>query len=130
MNSAAQAVDIHTLHQQVRRLMMGIHQLNDDVNSKDAEFSDEIVSRGIDELQLDLARLKIALKSLQSAQSQPPRSESAIASVPSLLGGMAMGVILGKLLGSKLQLDLLPFLVGLDLVVGDSVNRSLISKNP
>ena len=36
-------------------------------------------------------------------------------SVPYLVGGIALGTLLGKLLGSKSQVDLLPLLMGLEL---------------
>lgn len=115
---ALSAVDVHALHQQARGIMHGIQTLAGDLASSPEFDQDESVIRGLDELQLDLSRLKVALDRLKGFEDVKIQKSSTEANLPSLLGGMALGVVLGKFWGSKLQLDLLPFLVGLDMVTG------------
>ena len=114
------AVEVHSLHQQARNVMAGIQLLAHDVETSAELSNDESVIKGIDELQLDLSRLKLALDKLQALDAERRIEERPGSYAPSLLGGMALGVVLGKLWGSKLQLDLLPFLVGMEIVTGRS----------
>ena len=106
--------------------MAGIQHLAHDIASTPELTEDQSVVKGLDELQSDLARLKLALGNLKGRNVGKSSMDGVEVSLPSLLGGMALGVVLGKFLGSKLQLDLLPFLVGLELVTGSSQDQTLL----
>lgn len=122
-----QAVDVHSLHQQIRTIMTGIQHLAQEVGGRDPPPAEADVIDGVNKLGSDLDRIKAALEHLKS-MNKPKAVGSETNLVPSILGGMALGVALGKLMGSKLQLDLLPFLIGLDLVVEDSNNSQYRSE--
>jgi hypothetical protein len=124
-----QAVEIHSLHQQMRDIATGIHHLGEDLRNAGADVSKADMARGMEQLQIDLIRLKSALRHLKDISLSPSKKKDDGQLLPSLLGGMAMGVLLGKFLGSKLQMDLLPFLVGMDLVLGPEQLKSRKSQD-
>ena len=117
------AVDVHALHQQARGIMAGIQALAHDISSNQDLAENDLVIKGLDQVNGDLWRLKEAMAKLKTIKVEKTLPTSNEIGLPSLLGGMALGVVLGKFLGSKLQLDLLPFLVGLDLVTGNHLKQ-------
>lgn len=110
--------ECNALYHQAESFLVKIDKVARDFNTSNAWERTEEVHDTIARLRSDLAELHqniegfktVALNQVGSGKSGPPD-----ASIPVLIGGIATGVLLGKLLGSKSQLDLLPFLVGLEL---------------
>ena len=107
-----------SLYRQAETVLSGIDKMAKEFGDRGVFIREAEASENIQRLRSDLARLSHRIDEIKAAAVKGAKrhiGDSGDMSVSYLVGGIALGTLLGKLLGSKSQVDLLPLLMGLEL---------------
>ena len=106
------------LYQDAEHILASIDRMSKDLGEHGAVLGERDAAEAVNRLRADLQRLSQRMDQIKVAAdkcaAQAPMEKIAD-STPYLVGGVVLGVVLGKFLGSKSRVDSLPFWWGLEM---------------